>query len=38
VASAPWSFVSLVPSLVLTAPEHALVASAAGPPLLPLRI
>jgi hypothetical protein len=38
VADAPWSFVSLVPSLFIAAPPHALAASAAGPPLLARRI
>jgi hypothetical protein len=37
-ATAPWSFVSLAPSLFVAPPTHTLVASAAGPPLLALRI
>jgi hypothetical protein len=38
IATASWSFVSVIPSLFSAPPRPALVASAAGPPLLALRI
>jgi len=38
VAAAPWGFVNLVPALFVASPTHALTASAAGPPLIALRI
>jgi hypothetical protein len=37
-ATASWTFVSVVPSLLAARPADAVAASAAGPPSVPLRI